>query len=149
MCGTGKIWSARRVDPGVVWLDYQRDHWGWHTSEKSKDFMILRLIDYIRDEPWSDPVKAFWDQALTVVRSSNYRPELNGMDRVAARCILTAIEYLMTPFDQGRPALVRTKRQDYSGRRKRPKSKEEQKFRGTADYTNMDWRTAGLSKRKP
>ena len=148
MCGTGRLWSARRVDPGVVWLDYQRDHWGWHTGDKSKDFMVLRLIDYIRDEPWVDPVKEFWDQALTVVRSSNYQPELNGMDRVATRCILSAIEYLMVPLDMGRPGILKKKRRDYSGLRASPKPEEKQ-FRGTADYTNIDWRTAGLSKRKP
>ena len=148
MCGTGRIWSARRVDPGVVWLDYQRDHWGWHTSEKSKDFMVLRLIDYIRDEPWVDPVKEFWDQALTVVRSSNHKPQLNGMDRVAARSILSAIEFLMAPLDRGRPADTKRKRRDYSGLRASPKPEEKQ-FRGTADYTNINWRTAGLLKRKP
>ena len=148
MCGTGRLWSARRVDPGVVWLDYQRDHWGWHTGVKSKDFMVMRLIDYIREAPWVDPVRPFWDQALTVVRASNHSPELNGMDRVATRCILSAIEYLMVPLDRGRPATLKKKRRDYSGLRASPKPEEKQ-FRGTADYTNINWRTAGLSKRKP
>ena len=87
-------------------------------------------------------------QALTVVRSSNYQPELNGMDRVATRCILSAIEYLMVPLDMGRPGILKKKRRDYSGLRASPKPEEKQ-FRGTADYTNINWRTAGLLKRKP
>ena len=81
----------------------QRTEYGWRTTEKSKSEMLNELAKDFRENPWKIKNVLLVQEMGSLSRGENGSVELNGKDRVVARCLaLMALKHNRRPVSLGR-----------------------------------------------